>query len=250
MANTHGKASFCDRKIARTNQCVSQDVCTKLSPLFFMEAIRDGEREIRATGTGMLSQLLQDVEYDDVEDDVLAGLQEANSALSSSDQIRSLSTDLTQQLGNLVPGGQGELRIAVADEDMSQLSSNLRLQIRKRPEELHAALSRQGTGMQNLILISMFRHLMQKKQEETWKKTPILCIEEPESHLHPHAQRRLYRDLCQINVPTIITTHSPALVKYADPSSLIICDQTLLTRFQHISCPLHSNQKTESNCPN
>ena len=191
-------------------------------PLFFMEAIRDGEREIRATGTGMLSQLLQDVEYDDVEDDVLAGLQEANSALSSSDQIRSLSTDLTQQLGNLVPGGQGELRIAVADEDMSQLSSNLRLQIRKRPEELHAALSRQGTGMQNLILISMFRHLMQKKQEETWKKTPILCIEEPESHLHPHAQRRLYRDLCQINVPTFITTHSPALVKYADPSSLII----------------------------
>ena len=40
--------------------------------------------------------------------------------------------------------------------------------------------------------------------------------------MHPHAQRRLYRDLCQINVPTIITTHSPALVKYADPSSLII----------------------------
>ena len=140
-------------------------------PLFFMDAIRDGEREIRASGTSMLSQLLRDVNFDDVKDDVETALREANAAFEGSDEISSLSTDLTQQLGNLVPGGQGELRIVVADEDMSQLSSNLRLQIRKRPEELHAALSRQGTGMQNLILISMFRHLMQKKPRRDMEKS-------------------------------------------------------------------------------
>ena len=191
-------------------------------PLFFMDAIRDGEREIRATRTGMLSQLLRDVDFDDVANDVLAGLKDANAALSSSAQLRSLTADLTQQLGNLAPGGRGELNITAANEDMSLLADSFQLTIQKGPDEQRTTLSRQGTGIQNLILITLFRHLMKKSQEDTWKKTPFLAIEEPESHLHPHAQRRLFNDLCDINVPVIVTTHSPALVKYADPSSLVI----------------------------
>ncbi len=191
-------------------------------PLFFMDAIRDGEREIRASGTSMLSQLLQDVNYDDVKHDVQTALREANAALDGSDEIRSLSSDLTRQLGNLVPGGQAELNIAVANEDLSLLAGSLRLNIRKRLNEPLTALDRQGTGLQNLILISLFRHLMLKTQKDRWRKTPFLAIEEPESHLHPHSQRRLYKDLCELKIPSIVTTHSPSLVKYADPGSLVI----------------------------
>ena len=191
-------------------------------PLFFMDAIRDGEREIRASGTSLLSQLLRDVKYDDVEEDVRKGLQAANAALNRSDEIHNLSSDLTQQLGSLVLGGQAELNIAVANEDLSLLAESLRINIRKRLNEPLTALARQGTGLQNLILISLFRHLMQKIQTDKWRKTPILAIEEPESHLYPHSQRRLFKDLCELNIPSIVTTHSPALVKYADPASLVI----------------------------
>ena len=216
----------------------------KAIPLFFMDAIRDGEREIRATGTGILSKLLQDVDYNDVADEVLSRLKEANVALNRSKEIRSMNTDLTHQLGNLVPGGQEELSISAANEDMSLLARSLRLTIRKRPDEQRTTLSRQGTGLQNLVLITIFRHLMQMRQEDTWKKTPILAIEEPESHLHPHTQRRLYKELCEINVPVIVTTHSPALVKYADPSSLVILRSD--TPDQALAYQLSSSFQSES----
>ena len=191
-------------------------------PLFFMDAIRDGGREIRASGSSMLSQLLRDVNYDDVKPDVQTALREANAALGRSDGIRSVSSDLTQQLGNLVLGGEAEVNIAVANEDLSLLAGSLRINIRKRLDEPLTALDRQGTGLQNLIVISLFRRLMQNTQTDKWRKTPILAIEEPESHLHPHSQRRLYKDLCELNIPSIVTTHSPSLVKHADPASLVI----------------------------
>jgi hypothetical protein len=64
----------------------------------------------------------------------------------------------------------------------------------------------------------MFRHAVASEE----KGKPLLAIEEPGAHLHPHAQRRLFKDLAEIDAPVLLTTHSPTIVKYADPSSLIL----------------------------
>jgi predicted ATP-dependent endonuclease of OLD family len=38
---------------------------------------------------------------------------------------------------------------------------------------------------------------------------PIVAAEEPEAHLHPNAQRTLYKQLTDIKGQTIISSHSP-----------------------------------------
>lgn len=187
-------------------------------PLYFLNAIRDAERDTRASGRGLLSQLLGEIDFADVQDDVQTYLKNANSALNKGQQVSKLANGLTQELTSFVPGGQSEITVGVADENVSHLTRNFRLNIRKGPSLPQTDISRHGTGLQNLTLIAMFRHKVNSDQ----KGKPILAIEEPEAHLHPHAQRRLFKDLLRIDTPVFLTTHSPAIVKDADPRSLVL----------------------------
>ena len=49
----------------------------------------------------------------------------------------------------------------------------------------------------------------------------MLTMEEPEAHLHPQAQQKLYSQLCKFTGQKIISTHSPSIVAQADLNDLI-----------------------------
>ena len=191
-------------------------------PLYFLDAVRDAARDTRATGRGLLSQLLNDLDYSDVQQDIQSYLKDANAALNRGQEVSKLASGLTRELTSLVPGGQSEVTVAVADENLAHLTRNFRLNVRKNPNLPQTDLSRHGTGLQNLTLVAMFRHSVNTVQTGN----PILAIEEPEAHLHPHAQRRLFKDLLKINAPVVMTTHSPEIVKYSDPKNLVLLRAT------------------------
>jgi len=79
-------------------------------------------------------------------------------------------------------------------------------------------LSRQGMGTRSLASVLMFRAYMSWKMSEKCSEVihPFLAIEEPETHLHPQAQRSLFEQIQQIPGQRIISTHSPYICAHAD----------------------------------
>lgn len=188
-------------------------------PLFFLGPVRDAGREMRATGGGTLSELLGEVNLEDVEEDVIEKLSEANEMLSQCQDISSLEGGIAGLLNSLLPSGRGEVSMAVANEDPSQLVKEIRLNLRRQSDYREYDIYRHGTGLQNLVLMAMFRHKISLSTEEGIQ--PIFAIEEPEAHLHPQSQRCLFKDLEEISGPVLLTTHSPTIVESCDPLSLV-----------------------------
>lgn len=189
----------------------------RVIPLFYLDAVRDANVELRPTGRGLLATALGQVDLSDVEKDIMKSIREANAALGGNAGIKTLSEGITGLLNPNIPGGKGKVSMAVATEDPSQLMKGVRMNLQREAGGRAYDISRHGTGMQNMILIAMFRYLLHADPIAQ----PILAVEEPEAYLHVHAQRTLFGALAKIDSPIILTTHSPALVSAANPLSLV-----------------------------
>ncbi|AET63680.1 ATP-dependent nuclease [Methanothrix harundinacea] len=80
-------------------------------------------------------------------------------------------------------------------------------------------LSRHGMGTRSLAAVLTFRAYMTWKQRNSNDNIhPMLALEEPESHLHPQAQRALFSQIEEIPGQRIISTHSPYIAGQTDVS--------------------------------
>ena len=81
-----------------------------------------------------------------------------------------------------------------------------------------------GSGIQNLILLALFR-----TYAELEKENAILAIEEPEIYLHPHTERQLYRIFRNLVYPSeregaqiFYTTHSANFVDLSNYKEVVL----------------------------
>lgn len=78
-----------------------------------------------------------------------------------------------------------------------------------------------GDGRLNQIYLALWTS-RNELAEENIKEVSIVCIEEPEAHLHPHQQRKLAEYLnSKIHGQVILTSHSPQIACEFSPNSIV-----------------------------
>lgn len=201
---------------------------TKLSislsslPFISIEAQRDIHQELKEKSS-FVRKVLSSVEYNS--DDIITLeklIKEVNEkAVSKSGELQSLKT----HLGNLSQsfGESGNAEITPFPKKIRDLSKHFSIHFGENSAnsfsmEYHGMGTRSWASM---LTVKSFIDLMEvKHQEESEPFFPILGAEEPEAHLHPNAQKTLYRQLCQSKGQLIISTHSPYLAAMAKPAEL------------------------------
>ena len=83
-----------------------------------------------------------------------------------------------------------------------------------------------------LTFKAFIKHNAELAQKENEPFFPIIAIEEPESHLHPNAQKKLYRQMYEMPGQKIISTHSPYVASSASIENL----RGLYKDLNNVSC--------------
>jgi putative ATP-dependent endonuclease of OLD family len=197
-------------------------------PFVSIDAQRDIHQELREK-TSYIGKVLAEIDFTSDDKDALEELiQELNeSAVEKSEVLSELKTHL-DSLSQAFEG-QGQADITPFPKKIRDLSKRFSIHFGDSASnsfsmEYHGMGTRSWASM---LTVKAFLELSEKKHtEEEECFFPIVAAEEPEAHLHPNAQRTLYRQLTEINGQVIISSHSPYLAALANQQDLRVISKS------------------------
>lgn len=191
-------------------------------PFTSIEAQRDLHYELRDKGS-FVGRILSSIEYDPDDIKKLEGMikQASDEAVGKSEKLISLKAHLEQLSQSFQ--GSGSAEITPFPKKIRDISKHFSVHFGEKtgnsfPMEYHGMGTRSWASM--LTVMSFINMLAKEHGKESEPFFPILAAEEPEAHLHPNAQKTLYRQLSELNGQVIISTHSPYLAAIADCTHL------------------------------
>lgn len=86
------------------------------------------------------------------------------------------------------------------------------------------AFAKRGSGLRRLLMVAYFQYLAQRDKAKDSLKSNIYAIEEPETYLHPGAQRDLLDSFRTITASeqVMLSSHSPVFAGSTDIANLVL----------------------------
>lgn len=175
-------------------------------PFFYLDANRDILDDLK-NKTSFLGKILSSINYNEEDQEVIESLiRELNKeTIERSDVLISLQATL-EELDTAMDNPQNTVDITPFTKKIRDLNKGVKINYSQFSMEYHGM----GTRSWSSLLILKAFILQNKKLADDSQVAyfPILAIEEPESHLHPNAQKKLYSQINNIVGQKIVATHS------------------------------------------
>jgi putative ATP-dependent endonuclease of OLD family len=180
--------------------------------LHYIDAKRDIEDDVRRQGS-FWRRLTDDLGLG--EDDIgalEAALSQLNDTIVEKSEVLKHLRENLQDLASVVSSEGGGVDITPVARSLRDLSRGVDVTFSNSgPQQF--PLARHGMGTRSLASLFVFRAFVSWKRAKSAQANerlhPFLALEEPEAHLHPHAQRAVFTQIKSIPGQRIVSTHSP-----------------------------------------
>jgi putative ATP-dependent endonuclease of OLD family len=186
-------------------------------PVFYLGALRDADDEF-SSRSQFWGRLLRAMKIPtELETKVKRVLDLLNKKLLNADpRLSQIAATLTGATRVAARDRAGSVDLRLMPLQPWDILSKAEIILRNEPDWPWLPLQRHGQGVQSLSVIFLFQAFVQHLLAELYEpdSTPVLALEEPETHLHPQAARTLWTHVSTLPGQKIITTHSPYFVQH------------------------------------
>lgn len=187
-------------------------------PLFFVDAQRDIIADLHDR-TSYFGRMVSKIKIDE---SLIKKIEEQirvinEGIVSNSAELKFLKTELERIQTTLSTGST--IDISPVNKKLRDLNRGININLQETssesfPMDYHGMGTRSWASFLTFGAFIAWQYQNAGKEKEPFHA--LLALEEPEAHLHPHAQRTLYRQLSKMKGQKIISTHSPFIVSQAN----------------------------------
>lgn len=186
----------------------------RITPWFMIQALRDADREFQAKSS-FWGPFVRDInmsaaEIKDFEDTI----NDLNTKIvDGHETLKEVQVEVGRVSGIMGSGLSGDVSIDALPARLADIVSKSTVNM-KTHCGAKLPLSRHGAGLQSLSVFLLFQAFVKSQLKKRYDElsTPVVAIEEPETHLHPSAARVFSASLTNIPGQKIVTSHSGEVV--------------------------------------
>ncbi len=196
-------------------------------PFFYLDANRDILDDLK-NKVSFLGKILSSISYEDGDKELIENLiKELNKETIERSAILTNLHSTLEELDTAMDNPNNTVDITPFTKKLRDLNKGVKINYSQFSMEYHGMGTRSWSSL--LVLKAFILQNMNLANQSQVAYYPVVAIEEPESHLHPNAQKKLYSQINNIVGQKIVATHSSYIAgsaKLKEIRSIVKADST------------------------